>query len=138
MSAKKSVKPPHPLVSELCSQQLNQEVKDRMILDEQIKVLETQYAAHMLVCNEWEHHVHEDFNGYGCFAIFNMHAYHLNVARGLGSCNDESVYQSKLAKDKDGTWLQAAMHWVKLSLERRNLYDQILELKKQRKQSPKS
>ena len=107
-------------------------VKPRSPLDEQIEELEAQHAAHRLICNEWEHHVHEDFNGYGCFAILNMHAYHLNVARGFGSCNDESVYQSKVAKDKDGTRLEAAMHWVKLSLVSRDLHDQILELKKQR------
>ena len=132
MNTKKPVKPRHPLVSEQSSQQLNQEVKYRMILDEQIEELEAQHATQKLICGEWEHHVHEDFNGYGCFAILSMHAYHLNVARGLGSCNDESVYQSKVAKDKDGTRLEAAMHWVKLSLVSRDLHDQILELKKQR------
>ena len=113
-------------------QQLNQEVKDRMILDEQIEALEAQYAAHRMICNDWEHHVHEDFNGYGCFAILSMYSYHLNVARGFGSCNDESVYQSRVAKDKDGTRLEAAMHWVKLSLESSNIRAQIFELKKQR------
>ena len=107
-------------------------VKPRSPLDEQIEELEAQHAAHRLICNEWEHHVHEDFNGYGCFAILSMHAYHLNVARGFGSCNDESVYQSRVTKDKDGTRLEAAMHWVKLSLVSRDLHDQILELKKQR------
>lgn len=113
MSIKKSVKARHPL-------------------DEQIEVLEAQQAAQMLICNEWEHHVHEDFNGYGCFAILDMHSYHLNVARGFGSSNDENNYQSKVAQDKDGTRLEAAMHWVKLSLESSNIRAQIFELKKQR------
>lgn len=113
MSTKKSVKARHPL-------------------DEQIEVLEAQQAAQMLICNEWEHHVHEDFNGYGCFAILDMHSYHLNVARGFGSSNDENNYQSKVAQDKDGTRLEAAMHWVKLSLESSNIRAQIFELKKQR------
>ena len=106
--------------------------KPRSPLDEQIEVLEAQMAAQKLLCNEWEHHVHEDFNGYGCLAILNMHAYHLNVARGFGKGNSESNYQSKLAQDKDGTWLECAMHWVQLSLVCRDLHAQILELKKQR------
>jgi len=132
MSTKKSVKSPHPLVSEQSSQQLNQEVKDRIILDEQIEALEAQHAAHRLICKEWEHHVHEDFNGYGCFAILSMYSYHLNVARGFGSSNDENNYQSKVAQDKDGTRLEAATHWVKLSIESSNIRAQIFELKKQR------
>ena len=102
-------------------------VKLRSPLDKQIEELEAQHATQKLICGEWEHHVHEDFNGYGCFAILNMHAYHLNAARGFGSSNCESNYQSKLAQDKDGTWLEAAMHWVKLSLVSRNLHAQILE-----------
>ena len=46
MSVKKSVKPRHPLVSE---QQQNQEVKDRMILNEQIEVLEAKHAARNMI-----------------------------------------------------------------------------------------
>ena len=107
-------------------------VKPRSHIDEQIEVLEEQMAAQTLVCNEWEHHIYEDFNGYGCMAILNMHAYHLNVARGFGASNSESNYQSHVTKDKDGTWLAAAMHWVKLSLVNSQIRDQILELKTQR------
>jgi hypothetical protein len=107
-------------------------VKTRSPLDEQIEVLEAQMVAQTILCNEWEHHVHEDFNGYGCFAILNMHAYHLNVARGFGSGNDESNYQSEIARDKDGTWLECAMHWVKLSLECSRIRSQIRVLKNQR------
>jgi hypothetical protein len=103
-----------------------------MILNKQIEVLEAQQAAQTLICNEWEHHVHEDFNGYGCFAILNMHAYHLNVARGFGKSNDESNYQSEIARDKDGALLECAMHWVKLSLECSRIGAQIRVLKNQR------
>ena len=75
-----------------------------------------------------------------------MHAYHLNVARGFGKSNDECNYQSEKARDKDGTWLECAMHWVKLSLECSNIGSQLRILKKQRgdftrnirKKSPKS
>jgi hypothetical protein len=110
----------------------NKSVKTRSPLDEQIEVLEEQMAKQMSLCNEWEHHVYEDFNGYGCFAILNMHAYHLNVARGFGKSNDESNYQSEIARDKDGTWLECAMHWVKLSLVCSSIREQIHVLKKQR------
>jgi len=101
-------------------------------LDEQIRELEEQHKKAMIVCNEWDHHVHEDFNGYGCFAILNMHAYHCNVARGFGKANDETNYQNHLARDKDGTWLQTAMHWVELSLHLSNIHKQIMKLRTER------
>lgn len=101
-------------------------------LDAQIKELEEQDKIAMIACKEWSHHVHEDFNGYGCFAILNMHAYHCNVARGFGGGNNETNYQSNLQRDKDGTWLQTAMHWVELSLHRSNIHKQIMKLQTER------
>ena len=98
-------------------------------LDEQIKKLEAEFAIIIKACNDWEHHVHEDFNGYGCMAILGMHAYHLNRERGFCDANDESHYQHNLARDKDGKLMEATMHWVSLSLTARRLCDQIKKLK---------
>jgi hypothetical protein len=107
-------------------------IKSRHIHDDRIEELEQQHAVARASCNEWEHHIHEDFNGYGCIAILNFHAYHLNIARGFGKSNSESNYQYHLSKDKDGKWLEAAMHWTTLSLASHEIHKEILKLQAER------
>lgn len=101
-------------------------------LDERISELETQLEVARASCEEWDHHIREDFNGYGCLAILNFHAYHLNIARGFGGANCESNYQEHLSRDKEGKWLEAAIHWTTLSITYQEIYTEIHKLKTER------
>ena len=98
-------------------------------LDLEIDALEAQYKLAVDACKEWQHHIRENYNGYGTLGILNMHAYLGNVERGFGHGNDERNFQAHRSRDKDDRWLEEAKHGTILSKKVREISKQIRELK---------
>jgi hypothetical protein len=106
--------------------------QQKAIITQEIADLETHRAASGKLTEEWEHFVHENYNGYGADAIMNMMCYHENVQKGFGTYNCESNYIEHSQRDKDGTWLEEAMRGVELYMNCSRFTKKITDKKKER------
>jgi hypothetical protein len=106
--------------------------KQRAIIDQEIADIEAQRLVAGKLAEEWEHFVHENYNGYGADAIMNMMCYHENVRKGFGKYNCESNYIEHSQRDKDGTWLEEAMRGVELYMTCSHFTKKITDKKKER------
>ncbi len=106
--------------------------KQREVIDQEIADIEVQRLAAGKIAQEWDHFVHENYNGYGTDAIMNMMCYHQNIRKGFGKHNCESNYIEHSQRDKDGTWLEEAMRGVELYMTCSSFTKKITDKKKER------
>lgn len=106
--------------------------QQKAIITQEIDELEIQRLAAGKIAQEWDHFVHENYNGYGTDAIMNMMCYHQNIRKGFGKHNCESNYIEHSKRDKDGTWLEEAMRGVELYMICSSFTKLITEKKKER------
>ena len=107
--------------------------KPSTYLDDEIDTLETHQQLLFIEHDAWTRHVREHYHGYGARGIMNMQAYHLNIERGFGHCNDEANYQEHRARDTSGgKWLEEAMRGVEIIMRLHRLHQELRKLTTER------